>query len=527
MNSSAEKIRRNKDKKVKRTLLKVIPALAIILALLSFSSAGRIWRTLAGGIASEKEEALVGFVCRETEPDDEELAAMIDELIYQTLGERGLSALCEKGDRVVIKVNLVGPQRGEYGEKGRAIISDPRVVRYVAEEVRDIIGWEEPADIIITDATFYTNRNPSLNGVDTSFYRARLERSGNNDVDPEDICYDRNGDGLLDGESGARLVNCDSWDMNRRFLTEVEEPTLGPVKVYLPEFLRSREQAGGDLPYCDVLIGIPLLKSHGFTGITGALKLSYGFKYYWPTAIEAGREQHSGYGWGTGDKQLLLDYLCAQQQARPYDFFIMDCLTGNRRGPLNISVSEIDKETDYIFTNALLASTDPVALDTVEALFCGYDPSSIKLLHTAALDGLGIDSIENIRLAGRENFASHKQFLYNRYGSMFGWRMASYPFYKGWGGAKLLKDFEAPSFVQCKLLPEGIIQYKIREQGLVHSGLSRIDILSGEEQILSIKKPSASGRIPLPEACRGEETLVLALWDNALNCRLVTLNGQD
>lgn len=508
---------------MKKSFLRFIPSAALCLFLLSFTSVGRIKLHLSGGIEPEMDEAVVGFVCQETEPTDEDIYRMLDELIVQTLGEEGFSAICKPGDRVVVKVNLVGPHRGQNGEQGRGIISDPRVVRYVAEKVREVIGWEDPADLIITDATFYAHPNPSLTGSETSFYWARLERTGNNEIDSGDFCYDGNADGILDGTSGARLINSDSWTMDQRFLTVVDEPTLGSVPVYLPNYLRTKEQADGKAPYCDVLIGIPLLKSHGFTGITGALKLSYGLKYYWPSGVEAGREQHSGYGWGTGNKQLLLDYLCAQQKARPYDFIIMDCLTGNRRGPLNISVNEIDQKTDYILTHAIMASSDPVAMDTVESLFCGYNPESIKLLQSAALDGLGINTPENIRLAGWENFALHKQYLYEQYGSMLGLKFASYPFYKGWGGAKLLKDFEAPSIIRCKLLPEGILQYSCIERGLAHSGLCRIDILADEKRILSVKNPPSSGDIHIPEEYRDSDTLAMAIWDSALNCRLIPM----
>jgi len=71
---------------------------------------------------------------------------MIDDVIYQTLGSKGLGAIIKPGYKVVLKVNLVGPYFGERGEKGRGVITDPRVVRYVAEQTREIIGFDNGAD---------------------------------------------------------------------------------------------------------------------------------------------------------------------------------------------------------------------------------------------------------------------------------------------------------------------------------------------------------------------------------------------
>jgi hypothetical protein len=45
----------------------------------------------------------VGFVCRESEPDDAELYKMIDEAIFQVFGEKGLRAIIKPGDKVVSK----------------------------------------------------------------------------------------------------------------------------------------------------------------------------------------------------------------------------------------------------------------------------------------------------------------------------------------------------------------------------------------------------------------------------------------
>ncbi|HEY1406555.1 MAG TPA: DUF362 domain-containing protein, partial [Spirochaetota bacterium] len=248
----------------------------------------------------------VALSCMDHEPSDDDVRSMTDDALRQVLGAKGLTGLIKPGDRVVIKVNMVGPGHGLPAEKGLGIITDPRIVRYVAGKVREIIGFGGTADLKVIDALFYGGKNPSDPSERTSFHYARLERNGNGNVDDGDICYDLDADGYLDGSSRAQLVNLDSIDSADRFCTTVDEPVLGKTEVWLPKFLRTKEQAHGESEYCDLYIGMPVLKSHAFTGVTGALKLHYGLS---PGVYT--RTRHAGYGWGTGDVRLLLDYLCA------------------------------------------------------------------------------------------------------------------------------------------------------------------------------------------------------------------------
>jgi hypothetical protein len=227
-----------------------------------------------------------------------------------------------------------------------------------------------------------------------------------------DVCYDYDADGILDGGSGAELVNVDSYVAADRFFVTVAEPSLGAVDLYLPKLLRTRAEAdaaGEPDEYCDVLIGLPVLKSHSGAGTTGAVKLHYGFRTFLTFPGEAGRYGHSGAtinAWGDSvtNGHLLDEYLCAQHRARTYDFVLMDCLTGNRRGP-NTPRSGADTPVDYILTNAMMASTDPVAIDTAATLFAGYDQTTVQFLERGRLDGLGTDRPEYIRISLRREVA--------------------------------------------------------------------------------------------------------------------------
>jgi uncharacterized protein (DUF362 family) len=507
----------------------------------------------------------VGFACMQEEPDDAALYKMIDEVIYQVFGEKGLRAIIKKGDKVVIKINLAGgPSQGLHGQKGRGTITDPRIVRYIAEKVRDIIGWEEPAGIIVAEALFNSNPNPSLKKDQlyrekNSFYLARLERHGEDTsdrVDPNDFCLDYNADGILDGSSGAVLVNLDSIGLDRRFLTIVQEPTLGETKVYLPNILRTKEQAHGDKEYCDVLIGLPILKSHLVTGLTGALKLHYGFRCKTSVGHEnGGRWDHSGFNM-TGDVNLLGEYLSAQHQVRTYDFVLMDAITGDRRGPHNLRYDHgFENPVDYILINSLLASTDSVAIDTAAALLAGYKPESIPASKIAAMNGVGIFWPEWIRLEGSDAFSKHRQFLLKEYNpermrtkyegridpQLFNWTghdinpwmpvnnigvFGSYPFTE-WGMARNLDDSDYKAFNSARLQisrqNDHMYQWKysISSEGRKEKDVARVDFLvNGNPVGFRIKSKWDDVYTTDLSGFHGNVVCRLTAWDYRLNCTL-------
>lgn len=476
----------------------------------------------------------VAFASQSAEPKDEEIYQMIDDVIRQLFGRQGLAKVIKPGDKVIIKVNLVGPQLGQRGEKGRAIITDPRIVRYVAEKVREIIGFGGTADLKIVDGTFYKDPNPSLVAENSSFHWARLERTGDNLVNKEDFCYDYDHDGILDGKSKAVLVNLDSIGEEGRQLYQVKLANGRTVKAAFPKMFRNKEQAHGSNEYCDVLIGIPIFKSHGLTGITGAVKLHYGSRSRYGVYGDEGRFSHDGLiisETGIHHKEYLYDYLCAQNLIRPYDLVIMDCLTGNRKGPIlpNTALAfdeNIDSPADYILTNAVMASTDMVAIDTVETAFAGYKLESIHLLDAAAQNHLGTNDPGRIMLCGYSNFMIQRQNLYNQYHEA-----GKYPFENGWGGAEILDSIDAPFQIKIEnshpdKSEDGLyyINYEVIPTNPdAKITLSRVDLMINGDVI----KYNTEGNLmkgqftfsteELEHSNSGYFSCVVAVWDNIFN----------
>jgi uncharacterized protein (DUF362 family) len=476
----------------------------------------------------------VGFSWQQDEPTDQQVRDMVDDVIEQVLGPGGLASIIEPGDKVVIKTNIVGSGWGQAEERGRGMITDPRIMRYIAEKVRDIIGFGGSADLKVVDACYYPDTNPS---VDTplllGFYWAWLERTGNDSKDPGDVCYDYDADGILDGGSNAQLVNLDAIDESGRFVTTVNEPSLGAVDVYLPKFLRTRQQAqdaGEPDEYCDVLIGLPVFKSHTIAGMTGAVKLHYGFRYR-DTGLglfpgEDGRTTHSGtlvtgFGGLVIGGQFLDEYLSAQHRVRSYDFVLMDALTANRRGPITPDGAPFTP-VDYFLVHAMMASTDPVAIDTVATLLAGYDQSTVEFLERGRLDGLGVNTPERIRVAGLTEFGEHRDFLYDTYNPS-----GLYPFEQSWGNALLMSDFSPPTGVTVSqptyLTAEDVFAftYTAEEGDGEDLGLARIEFLmDGELVDYRNTDLTSSGeiRLDLSGYTAASHSYSIAAWDKAFNC---------
>ena len=358
--------------------------------------------------------------------DDQEVADMIDKVIFQTLGPKGLRQIIMANNRVTIKVNLVGANLGARGEKGRAIITDPRIVRYVAEKIRKIIGPKGVLKVIGT--THYYHKNPSLKEEETSFYWAKLGRSGNNAINPSiDICYDNDANGFLDGSSNAKLINLDSLGENERFCQTISLYDGTQVDVAFPKFLRTREEAwhaGEPNEYTDVFIGLPIFKTHGLMGMTGGLKLHYGLRSMYGVYSDAGRYGHNGIFFDESGnmqgRQNLSDYLCAQHLIRSYDFTILDALTLNLQGPALpmgqiTNIGDTDQQADYILTNCVMASLDPVALDVAATNLMGFDIKSIPLLEDAKRNGLGETDPAYIRVYGDRAFGRVRLHFWNQF----------------------------------------------------------------------------------------------------------------
>lgn len=127
-----------------------------------------------------------------------------------------------------------------------------------------------------------------------------------------------------------------------------------------------------------LLVTVPVMKTHAKTGITGSLKNQWG-------CLPTMRHEY----------HLVLDDALADLNAamRPV-LSVMDATVGlEGNGP---------KSGRPRITDRILCSTDPVALDTIQAISMGIDPGGIRHLATCAARGIGTNDRLCIEVRGIE-----------------------------------------------------------------------------------------------------------------------------
>jgi len=135
----------------------------------------------------------------------------------------------------------------------------------------------------------------------------------------------------------------------------------------------------------DLVIGLPKLKTHVLTLMTGALKNCFGFI--------------PGFRKSVYHKEFPKPYEFSEMLAHLYaatkpDLFIMDAiLSMEGDGPSSGKPKSL---------NLLMASTDAVALDTVASTIIGFNPMQIDYLRIAKEMGIGCADIDHIGIRGEK-----------------------------------------------------------------------------------------------------------------------------
>ena len=237
------------------------------------------------------------------------------------------------GKRVWVKPNLLSPHPPEHG-----VTTDPELIRGVVRGLKA----RGAGDVWVAD-------NPG----------GGLQRNVSSYIAPT---------GVPEASEGC-------------FRGISETPVALPTKSrFLAEFRVSHI-----ITEADVILNLPVFKTHALTILTGAIKNLFGI-------IPGGQKAHlhtlakSGNDFG----ELLVDLY----QVVPVPVLtIMDAQRGmdGQNGPSGGRVLSIGK---------ILASNNPVALDAVMAAMAGTDPARIPTTRIAAERGLGPCRIEDIDIVG-------------------------------------------------------------------------------------------------------------------------------
>ncbi len=140
------------------------------------------------------------------------------------------------------------------------------------------------------------------------------------------------------------------------------------------------------------VIQLPTVKTHVFTGTTGAMKNAFG-----------GLLQEHRHWTHSVIHETLVDLLAIQKEIHSGIFAVMDgTICGDGPGPRAM----VPHEKDYI-----LASADQVAIDAVAAKMMGFEPLDLRYIRLAHERGLGCGSVDDLEIVGEDithvNFHFH------------------------------------------------------------------------------------------------------------------------
>jgi uncharacterized protein (DUF362 family) len=131
------------------------------------------------------------------------------------------------------------------------------------------------------------------------------------------------------------------------------------------------------------MIHLPTMKTHVFTGTTGAMKNAFGGllhdRRHWTHSVI---------------HETLVDLLAIQKEIHPGVFAVMDgTIAGDGPGP-RAMVPHV--------ANLLLASADQVAIDATAAKLMGFDPLKLDYIRLAHERGLGCGDPREIEVVGED-----------------------------------------------------------------------------------------------------------------------------
>ena len=323
----------------------------------------------------------------------------IRSMVYEAVNEAGgLEDIIEDGDVVVLKPNLVCLWINSTGEQlppdVNGITTDWRVVKAASELVR---GLNPNGEILVMESSAFQVTRMAMDSLNyTPEYMPEVD---------EFICLE---------ESGGY----EEWDAPELVKVILPEGT-GNYPDFMkpnrsPEFYMNRRYYEAD-----VLICLPVLKNHHYTGLTGAVKCVgmgssppniYGT---WETVAITGATSKAVVERLESRIQLnrskkinhaslfLGMWLSDYYRCKPVDFVITDGLNGSENGPDLPSTCNAGERVDNLMNMRLvLAGRDPLAVDVVHSLLIGLDPYRINHLVLLSNKELGEVDPRNIRVTG-------------------------------------------------------------------------------------------------------------------------------
>lgn len=312
------------------------------------------------GIVTSDMAELSSPVSREVDPT----YGQIEEMVAKAIDLQGGLWVVQKGDVVMIKVNLVG----DNSASGEGTNTDVRVVKALMRYIHQ--HTEGDVEMVVAEGTARDNDDPA---------------------DPQSVWgttgyLDLLTDTLMDGIN-FRFLNL---NQSTEDLVEVDLGAQGMSAVQGSRYHVHRAQLEAD-----VYIAVPVLKIHN-TGITNALKLQVGTApgcFYGYNKTRGTTLCPEGLIHDVGHRVWTTEAIVDLSNIAGIDFVVVDAV-------MCLEVHKTNNFWNQVRFNTILAGVDPVAIDHISAKMMGLNPDDVAHVTLAEKVGLGTNDPGLIEIVG-------------------------------------------------------------------------------------------------------------------------------
>jgi uncharacterized protein (DUF362 family) len=287
------------------------------------------------------------------------------EALLDSLG--GIGDVVQPGDKVVVKVNLVGGAAGNTPPPGttapESYVTHPAVARAVCELLRDAGA----RDIFVADSVW------AWSDFEAWGYPAMLK------------------------DAGAVLIDLNQTEPYKDYAT---------IPVGENWFIYENFRVNRLLEEADALISVTKMKCHYLLGITQSMKNLIGLAPYQFYELKAGDGYRTGFHGKESETRTRLPRVVMDlNRARPVNLSLIDGIktVDGSEGPWN---GNLHAKSPGI----LIGGKNPVAADSIAVAAMGFDPEAEypnppflraeNHLNLASQLGLGSNRLEDIEIVG-------------------------------------------------------------------------------------------------------------------------------
>lgn len=313
------------------------------------------------GIVTSDFEELSNPVDRNTNPSYQQIEEMVGKAIEL---QGGFEWIIDKGDKVMIKVNLVGANSAS----GNGENTDVRVVKALIKHIAEFTKGD--VEITIAEGTARANDDPAdpKSVWGNSGYIDLLTDTVLSGIKLKLLNLNQTLDDLVEIDLGSKGTSAAQGSIYHVHKAEVE---------------------------ADVYIAVPVLKIHD-TGITNALKLQIGTApgcYYGYNKSAGTSICPNGLTHVVGQRVWTTEAIVDLSNIADIDFVVVDAI-------MCLESQKSDKVSNRIRFNTVLAGADPVAIDHIAAKLMGINPDDVAHITLAEKVGLGTNDKDKINTKG-------------------------------------------------------------------------------------------------------------------------------